>query len=523
VVGGKVISYDASEAKKVPGVAQIVEIPAPPTPSVFLPLGGIAVVADNTWAAIQGRKALKIEWDDGPNAAYDSKVFRETMEATARKPGLILRSEGDFASAFAGADKKVEAEYYIPHLAHATMEPPSATARIADGRAEVWTSVQSPQAAHDLVAKALDLPPDNVTVHVTLLGGGFGRKSKPDYAVEAALISKAIGGDPVKVVWTREDDIQNGFYHTVSVERLEGGLDKDGHAVAWRHNSTAPTIMSTFLPDPRHEANWEAGMGLVDMPFEVKNINIENGEAAAHARIGWYRSVSNIPHAFAIQSFAAELAASAGKDQRTFILELIGPARIVDVRNTTKNFWDYGENPDTYPIDTGRLRGVVELVTDKAGWGRQVPKGHGLGLAVHRSFVTYVAAVVEAAVDEKGNLTVPRVDVAIDCGPTINPDRVRSQLEGAVIMGLGLAMKSEISFKNGRVQQNNLDDYQVTRFDEAPRETHVYIVPHGYDLLPGGVGEPGVPPIAPALINAIYVATGKRIRTLPIGQQSLKA
>jgi isoquinoline 1-oxidoreductase subunit beta len=239
--------------------------------------------------------------------------------------------------------------------------------------------------------------------------------------------------------------------------------------------------------------------------------------------VGWYRSVSNISHAFAIQSFAAELAAAAGKDQRTFILELIGPARIVDVRNTTKNFWDYGENPDTYPIDTGRLRGVVELVTDKAGWGRQVPKGHGLGLAVHRSFVTYVAAVVEAAVDEKGNLTVPRVDLAIDCGPTINPDRVRSQLEGAVIMGLGLAMKSEISFKNGRVQQNNFDDYQVTRIDDAPRETHVYIVPHGYDLLPGGVGEPGVPPIAPALINAIYVATGKRIRTLPIGQQSLKA
>ena len=338
MVGGKVASYDASEAKKVPGVVQIVEIPAPPTPSVFLPLGGIAVVADNTWAAIQGRKALKIEWDDGPNAAYDSKAFREAMEATARKPGLILRSEGDFASAFAGAAKKVEAEYYIPHLAHATMEPPSATARIADGKAEVWTSVQSPQAAHDLVAKVLNLPPDNVTVHVTLLGGGFGRKSKPDYAVEAALISKGIGGDPVKVVWTREDDIQNGFYHTVSVERLEGGLDKDGHAVALRHNSTAPTIMSTFLPDPKHEANWEAGMGLVDMPFEVKNISIENGEAAAHARIGWYRSVSNISHAFAIQSFAAELAAAAGKDQRTFILELIGPARIVDVAQYDQEF-----------------------------------------------------------------------------------------------------------------------------------------------------------------------------------------
>jgi isoquinoline 1-oxidoreductase subunit beta len=523
VVGGKVASYDAADAKKVPGVVQMVEIPAPPTPSVFLPLGGIAVVADNTWAAIQGRKALKIVWDNGANATYDSKAFRQSMEATARQPGVVFRSEGDFAGAFAGADKKVEAEYYIPHLAHATMEPPSATARIADGKAEVWTSVQSPQAAHDLVAKALELAPENVTVHVTLLGGGFGRKSKPDYAVEAALVCKGIGGAPVKVVWTREDDIQNGFFHTVSVERLEAGLDKDGKAIAWRHNSTAPTIMSTFIPDPKHEANWEMAMGLVDTPFEIKNISMENGEAASHARIGWYRSVSNISHAFAIQSFAAELAAAAGKDQKAFILDLIGPPRIVDVRNTTKDFWDYGENPDTYPIDTGRLRNVVELVADKAGWGRDVPKGHGLGLAVHRSFVTYVAAVVEAAVDDQGNLTIPRVDVAIDCGPIVNPDRVRSQIEGAAVMGLSLAIMSEISFKDGKVQQGNFDDYQVLRNGEAPRETNVHIVPHDYSLIPGGVGEPGVPPIAPALLNAIYVATGKRIRTLPIGQQLKKA
>ncbi len=234
---------------------------------------------------------------------------------TARQPGTVFRSEGNFAAALAGADKKVEADYYIPHLAHATMEPPSATARIVDGKAEVWTSVQSPQAAHDLVAKFLGLAPENVTVNVTLLGGGFGRKSKPDYAVEAALVSKGIGGAPVKVVWTREDDIRNGFYHTVSVERLEAGLDKDGKVVAWRHNSVAPSIMSLFMPDPKHEANWEQGMGLVDMPFDVKNISIENGEAEAHTKIGWFRSVSNISHAFAIQSFAAELAAAAGKDQ----------------------------------------------------------------------------------------------------------------------------------------------------------------------------------------------------------------
>jgi isoquinoline 1-oxidoreductase subunit beta len=519
VMGGKVASYDATETKKMPGFVQIVEIPAPSYPMKFQPSGGIAIIADNTWAAIQGRKALKIQWDDGPHATYDSQAYRAAMEATAKQPGKILRSDGDFAAAFASADKKVEAEYYIPHNAHATMEPPSATCRIVDGKAEVWTSVQSPQAAHDMVASYLALPPENVTVNVTLLGGGFGRKSKPDFAVEAALCSKAIGGAPVKVVWTREDDIHNDFYHTVSVERLEAGLDKDGKVVAWRHNSVAPTILSLFAPDPKHEMPLEQGMGLVDMPFDIKNVSIENGEAEAHTKIGWWRSVSNVPHGFAVQSFAAELAAAAGKDQKAFLLDLIGPARILDVPQKVKNFWDYGENPEVYPIDTGRLRNVVELVTEKAGWGRQVPKGHGLGLAVHRSFVSYVAAVIEAAVDEKGNITIPRVDIAVDCGPIVNPDRVRSQFEGAVIMGLGVGLLNEISFKDGRVQQSNLDDYQVLRISDAPRETHVYIVPRGYDMRMGGVGEPGVPPVAPALMNAIFAASGKRIRSLPLGGQ----
>jgi isoquinoline 1-oxidoreductase subunit beta len=520
VMGGKVASFDATDAKKVAGVLQVVEMPTPSYPMKFQPSGGIAVIADNTWAAIQGRNALKITWDDGPHGTYDSQAYRAEMEATARQPGMILRSDGDFAAAFASADKKVEAEYYIPHNAHATMEPPSATCRIVDGKAEVWTSVQSPQAAHDMVAAYLALPPENVTVNVTLLGGGFGRKSKPDFAVEAALCSKAMGGAPVKVVWTREDDIHNDFYHTVSLERLQAGLDKDGKVVAWRHNSVAPTLLALFMADPKHEAPLEQGMGLVDMPFDIKNVSIENGEAEAHTKVGWWRSVSNVPHGFAIQSFVAELAHAAGKDQREFLLDLIGPARILDVPQKVKNFWDYGENPEVYPIDTGRLRNVVELVTEKAGWGkREVPKGHGLGLAVHRSFVSYVAAVIEAAIDEKGAITVPRVDIAVDCGPIVNPDRVRSQFEGAVVMGLGVGLLNEISFKAGRVQQSNLDDYQVIRITDAPRETHVYITPRGYDMHMGGVGEPGVPPVAPALMNAIFAASGKRIRSLPLGSQ----
>lgn len=522
VMGGKVASFDAADAMKIAGVVKIVQIPAPQLPSTFLPSGGVAVIAENTWAAIQGRNALKIVWDDGPHGVYESKAYRAELEATARQPGLVVRKEGDAGAALTGAARTVDAEYYIPHQAHATMEPPCATARIVDGKVEVWTSVQNPQGAHDLVAKTLGVAPENVTVHVTLLGGGFGRKAKPDFAAEAALLSKDIGGAPVKVVWTREDDIHNGFYHTVSVERLEAGLDQQGKTVAWRHVSVAPTIASIFKPDQIYEMSKELGMGLVDMPFDVANISIENGPAVAHTKIGWFRSVSNISHAFAIQSFAAELAAAAGTDQRDYLLDLIGPARIVDVRNITKDFWDYGENPDFYPIDTARLRNVVEVATDKAGWGRQLPSGHGLGLAVHRSFVTYVATVVEVAVDDKGNVSVPRVDMAVDCGPVINPDRVRAQMEGACVMGLSVAMKSEITFKDGKVQQSNFDDYQVLRINEAPGETHVHIIPHGFDIRPGGVGEPGTPPIAPAFINAIFAATGKRIRSLPLGQQLLK-
>jgi len=519
VLGGKLKSYDESAAMAVPGVEKLVRIPSPDIPSAFMPLGGIAVVASNTYAAIKGREALKVVWDDGPNATYESKAYRADLEASARKPGLVVRKAGDLDAAMARATKKVEAEYYIPHLAHATMEPPAATAVVKDDACEVWTSVQSPQAANDLCAKALGFTPDKVKVNVTLLGGGFGRKSKPDFAVEAAIVAKEMNGTPVKVVWTREDDIQHGFYHTVSLERLVGGLDASGKTVAWLHNSTAPTITSIFKPDPKHEAPFELGMGLVDNPFSVDNIRIENGEAPAHTRIGWYRSVSNISHAFAIQSFAGELAAAAGRDQKDYLLDLIGPPRLVEVSKAVDNFWDYGENVQVYPIDAGRLRKVVELAAEKSEWGRKLPPRHGLGIAAHRSFVTYVAAVVEAAVDEKGNLSIPRVDVAVDCGHYVNPDRIRSQIEGAVIMGIGLAMKTQITFKDGKVMQSNFDDYEVTRMPEMPGVTNVHITPANYALPPGGIGEPGVPPIAPALTNAIYAAIGKRIRTLPIGEQ----
>jgi isoquinoline 1-oxidoreductase subunit beta len=286
---------------------------------------------------------------------------------------------------------------------------------------------------------------------------------------------------------------------------------------AWRHRSVAPTIASTFAAGANHAAAFELGMGLVDMPFEIANISCENPEAAAFTRIGWFRSVSNIPRAFAVQSMVGEIANVTGRDQKETLLALIGSPRIV--KPAVKDLWNYGEPFDSYPIDTARLRKVVELVAEKGEWGRQVPKGHGLGIAVHRSFVSYIATIVEVAVDDKGKLTVPRVDTAIDCGTYVNPERIASQIEGAAIMGLSLAKYGAVTFKDGKVEQKNFDDFQIVRMDESPLVTNVYIVPPASDTPPSGVGEPGVPPFAPALMNAIFAATGKRIRALPIGKQ----
>ena len=517
VTGGKLVSFDSTEAMKVSGVEKVMEVQGWPWPSKFQPLGGVAVIARNTGAAIKGRDALKIVWDDGANGKYDSAAYRTELEEAARKPGLVVRKEGDVDGALKGAEKVIVGEYYLPHLAHVSMEPPVAVADVRDGKAEIWAPVQSPGGTREDTAKTLGIPEENVTVNVTLLGGGFGRKSKCDFALEAALLSKAIGA-PVKVQWTREDDVRHDFLHTVSVERIEAGLDKSGKVIAWRHRSVAPTIASTFAANSVHAAPFELGMGLIDMPFEIANIQCENPEAAAHARIGWFRSVSNIPRAFAVQSMVGELAHATNRDQKDMLLELIGSPRLVKL-DSVKDPWNYGEPFDSYPIDTGRLRRVVELVADKGGWGRSVPKGHGLGIAVHRSFVSYIATIVEVSVDDKGKLTVPRVDTAIDCGTFVNPERIQSQIEGAAIMGLSLAKSGEITFKDGKVQQGNFDDFPVIRIDEAPLVTNVYIIEPGPDTPPSGVGEPGVPPFAPALINAIFAATGKRIRALPIGKQ----
>lgn len=516
ILEGKVSGYDASDALKVPGVVKVVPIDATPGAPKFNPLGGVAVIARNTWAAMQGRKALKITWADSVHSSYDSEEYRAVLEAAARKPGPVVRNDGDFAAAFAAAAKRVTAEYYLPHLAHASMEPPAASARIVAGKCEVWGCFQSPQIARELIAQRLGIPFENVTVNVTLLGGAFGRKSSPDFGIEAAIASKAMDGKPVKLVWTREDDLHNDYFHTVSVEHLEAGLDARGRPVAWLHRTVAPTIASTFEAGAKREAEWELGMGVINIPFRIPNVRVENPEAVAHTRIGWFRSVSNIPHAFAVQSFVAELAAAAGRDPKDYLLELVGTGHMAP------DGWNYGESAVRYPVDTGRLRHVVELAAKQAGWGRTMTKGRGLGIAAHYSFVSYVAAVVEVAVDARGELTIPRVDIAIDCGATVNPERVRAQLQGACVMGVSAALTGAITFKGGCAQQDNFHNYTVTRMPQAPRETRVHIVPGDFAQPLGGVGEPGLPPILPALCNAIYAATGKRIRSLPIGDQ-LKA
>jgi isoquinoline 1-oxidoreductase beta subunit len=520
VVGGKVVSFDATETMKVPGVEKVVQLDGTPAPAKFNPLGGVAVIAKNTWAAMKGRDALKIVWDDGPNKDYDSKAYKAKLEEQVRKAGKVERNDGDADAALKSAARVITAEYYAPHIAHATMEPPAAVARREGGKWTVWAPVQSPGGARDDIAKALGIEPGEMVVNCTLLGGGFGRKSKCDFAIEAAWLSRALDGAPVKVVWTREDDLHHGYYHTVTVDRFEAGLDAGNKVVAWRHRSASPTILSTFAPDPKHPFDIELGMGWVDTPFNVPNIRMESGEAQSHTRIGWFRSVNNVMHAWSTQSFVAEIAAALGKDPKDFLLELIGPARIVDPRKqVTTEWWNYGEPFESYAIDTGRLRKVAELAAERAGWGRQLPKGRGLGIAAHRSFVSYIATVVEVEVDQQGNITVPRVDTAVDCGFCVNPERVRSQIEGAAVMGLTLAKYGEISFKNGRVEQGNFNDFQLVRIDDAPTDTRVHIVEHGIDTPASGVGEPGVPPFAPALCNAIFAATGKRIRKLPIGDQ----
>jgi isoquinoline 1-oxidoreductase beta subunit len=384
---------------------------------------------------------------------------------------------------------------------------------------EVWAPSQDPQGARNAIAQAVGLKKEDVTVHVTLLGGGFGRKSFPDFAVEAAVLAKKTG-KPVKVVWSREDDIKFDVYHSVAAMYMKAALGADGKPTAWLQRTVFPPIGSTFDASTNYSAPDELGLGFTDTPFAVANLRMENGPATAHMRIGWFRSVANVYHAFGIHSFADELAHAAGRDPVEYLLQLLGPDRVVPRAELPKEFPNYGGEYEQYPIDTSRHRRVLTLAAEKAGWGKQkLGNGYGIGVAMHRSFLTYVATVVQVQVDGAGKVRVNRVDTALDAGTVVNPETIRQQVEGAAVMGTSLSFYGEITATNGVIDQSNFDSFQMARMNNAPRETNVYIVPS--DAPPAGIGEPPLPPFAPALCNAIFAATGKRIRELPLSKAGL--
>ena len=518
VVGGKATGFDADAAMAVPGVVAVHELPYSSLPGGFAPLGGVAVVADNTYAAMEGREALNVTWEGGDHAVYNTETYMADMVAEAEKPGVVLREQGDPDGAFASAAKVVSRTYTQDHMAHAPMEPPVALANYTGDALEIWAPVQSPYQARQDAAKAVGLEEANVRVNVTLLGGGFGRKSKGDFVTEAALLSQLVKA-PVRVQWTREDDVRHSYYHTASAERIEAALDDTGKVTGWRHNSTAPSILAIFAPDSGHQFPIESGMGHVDMPFDIPNVRMDNGKAMAHTRVGWFRAVSNVPRAWAIGSFVGELAHELGKDQRTMWLDLIGAPRTVDpvAEGYPETFWNYGEPAEGFEIRTGKLINVLNIAADAAGYGKELPEGEGIGLAVHRSFVSYVAVAAHVKIID-GKVTVPEMHMAIDCGYAANPERIRSQMEGAAVMGMTVAQHSGITYKDGAVQQSNFYDYDVARSTNYPNNVQVHIVPYGFAEHPTGVGEPGVPPVSPAIANAIFAAKGKRLRHIPMGE-----
>ncbi|WP_437276036.1 molybdopterin cofactor-binding domain-containing protein [Sorangium sp. So ce375] len=520
VVGGKVARYDGARALAVPGVKKLVELPAPKGAGVgFQPLGGVAVVADTTWAAMRGRAALQIVWDHGPNASYDSASYREALSRAVRAPGKVVRKVGDVDGALKAAARTVEAEYYVPHQAHVAMEPPSAVAKVDADGCEVWAPTQNPQAARAEVARALGLDEGKVTVHVTLLGGGFGRKSKPDYVAEAALVARAMGA-PVRVQWTREDDVQSDYFHAVSAQHLTAGLDANGKVTAWLHRTAFPPIPSTFDAKVKTPSENELGLGVLDLALSAPNVRAEACDAPAHIRIGWLRSVCNIFHAFAVQSFIDEIAHARQADPRDVLLEVLGPARkATPAELGVDKVPNYGASIEEHPVDVGRLRHVIERVTEISGWDAARKAGRALGLAAHRSFLTYVAVVAAVSKDELGKVKVDEVWLVADPGTIINLDRVRAQMEGAVVFGMSIALHGAITVKGGAVEQTNFRDYPVVRSTEVPARIHVEIVKS--DALPGGVGEPGVPPVAPAIANAVFALTKTRARELPLRRLGL--
>ncbi len=507
---GKVASFDAAKAKAVPGVRDVFQIETSGRGASTS--GGVAVIADNSWAAMQGRKALQVKWDEGAAANESSEELRKQFVANAAKPGGVIRNEGDADSAFAAASNKVEAVYELPFAAHVCMEPMNCTVHIQSDRAEAWVPTQAPQWAQGVIAKAAKLPPEKVIVHTTQMGGGFGRRYQADFVMEAAQVAKS-AGKPVMVLWTREDDIQHDFYRPASYHKCQGAVDAAGNLAVWKHFQTSTSIAAKWSAKGEEDnGQGEFGTGAT-VPYKSPNIRIEYTLAHSSAPRAWWRSVEHSSSGFVVESFVDELAAAAGQDPLEFRLKLIGESSKIP---------QFGEGQDAPPLDTARLKGVLTLAAEKAGWGKQLPDGEGRGIAGFFSFDTYTAAVAEVSVQPR-NLTIKRFVCAVDCGRVVNPNGVRAQVESAAIYALTATLKDAITVERGRIVQSNFNDYHMMRMNEAPR-IEVHLV--ASEEKPTGIGEPTVPVIAPALCNAIFNATRTwkrdvRIRRLPIRAEDL--
>jgi isoquinoline 1-oxidoreductase beta subunit len=487
VFGGKVSSFNGDKAKAVPGVVNVLEVPS-----------GIAVIANGFWPAKLGREKLDIVWDEGPGGEISTVGMREQYAALSKNPGTVARKVGDPATALAGAAKTITAEYEVPYLSHSMMEPLNTVVDLHDDHCEIWTGTQFQTGDRAAAAAVAGLKPAQVDLHTTLLGGGFGRRANPasDFVSEAVHVAK-VAKAPVKVVWTREDDIRGGWYRPMWYDHFAAGLDASGNPVAWTHTIVGQSIFdgtmfaSFGIKDGVDAASVE---GAADIIYSIPNIQVDLHSPKNEVPVQWWRSVGHSHTGFSVEAFLDEVAHAGGKDPYQLRRALLA--------------------------NQPRMLAVLDLAVEKAHWGGPLPRGHARGVATHFSFDSYVAQVAEVSVEKDGRVRVHRIVAAVDCGRTVNPDTVKAQLEGGIIFGLTAALKTEITLDKGRVQQRNFNDYPMVRMFESP-EIEVHIVPSTEK--PTGVGEPGVPPVAPAVANAIFAATGKRVRRLPIKPEDLRS
>jgi isoquinoline 1-oxidoreductase beta subunit len=483
--GAKARSFDATAAKQVKGVVDVVEVPA-----------GIAVLATGFWAARKGRQALRVEWDESGAETRGSAEILTAYADLAGKPGKPARREGDAEAAIQRAPRRFAAEYRFPYLAHAPMEPLDCVVRLSDGACEIWAGSQLQTVDQMVAGTILGLPPEKVTIHTLLGGGSFGRRATPnaDVVAEAVSVAKAIGGRaPVKLVWTREDDIAGGRYRPIYVHRLEAGLDAGGRLVGWRHRIVGQSILKGTPFEPsmvKDGIDATSVEGAQNLPYQVPDITVELHTTETGVPVLWWRSVGSTHTAFSTETFIDELAHEAGTDPVDFRRALLGDKH-------------------------KRHRAVLDLAAEKSGWATPLPNGRARGIAVHESFGSFVAQVAEVSLGPDGRPRVERVVCAVDCGVAINPDVIAAQMEGGIGYGLGAALHNEITLEAGRVRQSNFHDYKPLRIEEMPR-IEVHIVPSGEN--PTGVGEPGVPPIAPAVANALFQLTGERVHQLPLAR-----